>query len=401
MLWNTVLVALREIRRNVLRSFLTVLGIVIGVAAVITMVTIGGGATVQVTAEIESLGSNLLIIRPGQSLGPGMRETAAPFDLKDANAIANQIRSVRAVAPQSSSAATAVFGSKNWSTVITGITDGFFEVRGWPVARGRAFVSAEYRAGSAVCVIGNTVRSELLGRAAPIGQRLRLDKLSCEVVGLLEAKGQSAMGLDQDDIVLVPLRTFQRRISGTTDIATILVSVREGLSTDKAKREIEYLMREQRHISPGESDDFSVLDMKEIEETLSGTTRVLTMLLGAVAAVSLLVGGIGIMNIMLVSVTERTREIGIRLAIGALEGDVMMQFLVEAVVLASFGGLFGIVLALVASLALADMMRVPFVFDPWIVVVAFAFALTVGVIFGYLPARRAARLDPIEALRHE
>ncbi len=401
MLWNALTLALREIRRNIMRSSLTVLGIVIGVAAVIIMVTIGGGATVQVTAEIESLGSNLLMITPGQRLGLGQRSTAAAFDVDDAEAIRQQIRSVRAVAPQSSSPATAIYGNANWSTSVTGITDAFLTVRDWSVVRGRVFLKTEHRAGKALCIIGATVHRELFGRFSPIGERIRLGKLSCEVVGLLRPKGQSTMGTDQDNLVLMPLRTYQRRISGSTDIAMIQVSVRDGASTDKAKRDIEYLLRERRRISAGEDDDFSVLDMKEIAEMLSGTTRVLTMLLGAVAAVSLLVGGIGIMNIMLVSVTERTREIGIRLAIGALEREVLMQFLVEAGVLSSFGGLFGIVLALVMSFLLADLMQVPFVLDLSIVAIAFVFSAAVGVVFGYFPARRAARLDPIEALRHE
>jgi putative ABC transport system permease protein len=401
MLWSVALVALREIRRNALRSFLTILGIVIGVAAVITMVTLGGGATVQVTAEIESLGSNMLMVRPGQRLGPGMRSTSAPFDVDDAEAIQNQVRAIKAVAPIASAAATAIYGSENWSTTVTGITDGFFAVRDWPVVRGRTFLDTEYRAGRAACIIGDTVRRELFGRAGALGENLRLGKLSCEVIGLLQAKGQSARGSDQDNLVLLPLRTFQRRVSGNTDIAIIQVSVREGLSTEKAKRDIEHLMRERRRISAGENDDFNVLDMKEIAEMLSGTTRVLTMLLGAVAAVSLLVGGIGIMNIMLVSVTERTREIGIRLAIGALERDVLFQFLVEAVVLSSLGGLFGVILAVIASYSLTDVMQVPFVLDWSIVALAFVFSAAIGVIFGYVPARRAARLDPIEALRHE
>jgi putative ABC transport system permease protein len=399
--WSVVLVALREIRRNVLRSFLTILGIVIGVAAVITMVTLGGGATVQVTAEIESLGSNMLIIRPGQRLGPGMRSSSAPFDVDDTEAIQNQIRTVKAVAPVASAATTAIYGNENWSTTVTGITDGFFAVREWPVVSGRTFLDTEYRAGRAACVVGDTVRRELFGGTGVVGETLRLGKLSCEIVGLLEAKGQSARGTDQDNIVLLPLRTFQRRVSGNTDIAIIQVSVHEGLSTEKAKRDIEHLMRERRRISAGEDDDFTVLDMKEIADMLSGTTRVLTMLLGAVAAVSLLVGGIGIMNIMLVSVTERTREIGIRLAIGARERDVLLQFLVEAVVLSSLGGLFGVLLAVGASLSLTDVMKVPFVFDGSIVALAFAFSAAIGVVFGYVPARRAARLDPIEALRHE
>ena len=401
MLWNALHVALEEVRRNLMRSILTILGIVIGVAAVITMVTMGSGATAQVTEQIASLGSNLLIVMPGQSLGPGQRSTAPPFDLDDAEAILAQVRSVRAVAPQSTSPATAIYGNENWSTTVTGVTDGFFAVRNWPVVLGRTFLDAELRAGTAVCIIGDTVRKELFGQSEAIGERIRLGKLACKVIGLLESKGQSAMGRDQDNLVLVPLRTFQRRVSGTTDIAMIQVSISDALSTDKAKRDIVYLMRERRRVSAVEDDDFTVLDTREIAETLTGTTRVLTLLFGAVAAVSLLVGGIGIMNIMLVSVTERTREIGIRLAIGAFEHEVLMQFLVEASVLSSFGGVFGIVVALAASAALADFMQVPFILDPAIVVIAFAFSVAVGVIFGYLPARRAAHLDPIEALRHE
>jgi len=401
MLWNAFLLALREIRRNVLRSFLTVLGIVIGVAAVITMVTIGGGATVQVTAQIESLGSNLLMVTTRMGFGPGGAARGAPFDSRDADAIAAQVGAVEAVAPQDSSRVTAIYGNENWSTSVLGVTNGFFPVRDWGLAAGRIFSDAEQRAGAAVCVIGATVRDELFGRADPVGENLRLGKLGCKVIGLLAAKGQSMMGSDQDNLVLVPLRAYQRRISGNRDISIIQVSMLPGASTEKAKRDIEFLLRERRHISPGEDDNFSVRDLKEIAEALSGTTRVLTMLLGAVAAVSLLVGGIGIMNIMLVSVTERTREIGIRLAIGALEREVLMQFLVEAVVLSSLGGIVGIVLALVASVWIADLMLVPFVPSLPIVAVAFLFSAAVGILFGFFPARRAARMDPIEALRHE
>jgi putative ABC transport system permease protein len=401
MLWNAFLLALREIRRNVLRSFLTVLGIVIGVGAVITMVTIGGGATAQVQSQIESLGSNLLMVTTSMGFGPGGSTRGAPFDMKDAEAIAQQVGSVEAVAPQSSSRVTAIYGNQNWSTTVVGVTNGFFPVRDWPIQEGRIFTDTEQRAGAAVCIIGATVRDELFGRGNPLDDNLRLGKLSCNVVGLLAAKGQSMMGTDQDNLVLIPLRAYQRRISGNRDINIIQVSMQQGASTEKAKRDIEYLLRERRHISAGEEDNFSVRDLKEIAQTLSGTTRVLTMLLGSVAAVSLLVGGIGIMNIMLVSVTERTREIGIRLAIGALEREVLMQFLVEAVVLSSLGGFVGIVLSLIFSIWLAGVMQVPFVLNLPIVGVAFLFAAGVGVLFGYFPARRAARLDPIEALRHE
>jgi len=401
MLWNSLLLALRTVRRNVMRSFLTILGIVIGVAAVIIMVTLGQGATMQVREQISSLGSNLLIISPGKRIGHRRTAGASPFKVEDAEALRREISGLVAVAPVSSSGLTAIFGNENWLTLVTGTTNDYLQARNWRLEAGRSFTDGELRSGAAVCIIGATVRGKLFGGQRPVGQSIRLNKLTFRVIGLLEAKGQSTMGTDQDDLVLIPLRTFQRRIAGNQDVSRIQVSVQKGLSTDKVKRDIERLMRERRHISANEEDDFNVLDMKEIAKMLTGTTKVLTALLGAVAAVSLLVGGIGIMNIMLVSVTERTREIGIRLAIGALERDVLLQFLVEAAVLSSFGGLLGIVIAITASVWLASALKVPFVFNAPIVAVAFLFSAAVGVIFGYFPARKAARLDPIEALRHE
>ena len=402
MLGNALLIAVREIRRNVLRSILTIIGIVIGVAAVITMVTIGNGATVKVTADIEKLGSNLLIVAPGQRRGPNRASVnAETFDLADAEAIAQQIAAAEAVAPTASKSAVAIYGAENWSTTVTGTTNAYLAARNWSLAAGRDFTAGELRAGKAVCILGATLHQELFGAQRPLGEKIRLEKLSCLVIGLLQAKGQTAVGQDQDDLVLVPLRVFQRRIAGTPDVGSIQVAVREGYATSEAQREIEALMRERRRIGPLEDDDFFVLDLKEIANTVAGATRVLTALLGAVAAVSLLVGGVGIMNIMLVSVTERTREIGTRLAVGALQREVLVQFLIEAVVMSSFGGLLGIGLAVAASLALADLFGLPFILDLWVVALAFAFSALVGVVFGYLPARRAARLDPIEALRHE
>jgi putative ABC transport system permease protein len=284
---------------------------------------------------------------------------------------------------------------------VTGSDNNYFPVGNWSLARGREFSASELRAGAAVCILGDGVRKELFGSQDPLGEKLRLNKLSCQVIGLLEAKGQSAGGRDQDDLVVIPLRTFWRRVAGNQDVQMIYVSAREGASTSKVQRDIELLMRERRRIAANEDDDFNVRDMKEIAEALTGTTRVLTTLLGAVAAVSLLVGGIGIMNIMLVSVTERTREIGIRLAIGALEREVLLQFLVEAVVLSSFGGLLGILLAVGATYGLAALMGMPPLLDAGIMLLAFLFSAAVGVIFGYFPARKAARQDPIEALRYE
>jgi putative ABC transport system permease protein len=402
MIWNTLLIALREIRRNLMRSFLTILGIVIGVSAVITMVTLGNGATKAVSDQVASLGSNLIIIRPGQRLGPGRDTAGAPnFKAADAEAIASQIPGINAVAPTVGQGVTVVAGSNNWSTSVTGSTNDFFIVGSWQLAEGRTFSETEQRSGMAVCVIGETVRRELFGKRSPIGDAIRIKQFSCNVIGLLKSKGQTAMGSDQDDLIVMPLRTVQRRLTGNHDVSGLRVSVKDGVPTDKVMKQLTLLMRERRRLSDSEDDNFTILDTKQIAQALSSTTQVMTGLLGAVAAVSLLVGGIGIMNIMLVSVTERTREIGIRLAIGALEWEVLLQFLIEAVMLSSLGGIIGIILATIASISLAGLMQVPYLFDPGINLLSFAFSAAIGVIFGFFPARRAASLDPIEALRYE
>jgi putative ABC transport system permease protein len=402
MWWTTLMLALREIRRNLLRSFLTILGIVIGVGAVITMVTLGNGATQAVSDQISSLGSNLLMIRPGQRLGP-VRDAAGapPFKEADAEALATQLGGIRAVAPAQSSGVTVVYGARNWGTSVTGTTNDYFETNNWRLAEGRTFSDTEERAGAAVCLIGATVRRELFGNQNPLGAEVRVKQFSCQVIGLLASKGQAAMGQDQDDIVILPLHAVQRRLTGNQNVGTLLVSMKDGVDTELLKGRITQLLRERRKLAEHDDDNFNVLDTRQIADTLSGTTKVMTTLLGAVAAVSLLVGGIGIMNIMLVSVTERTREIGVRLAIGALEREVLMQFLIESVVLSSIGGLIGVVLATGASIGLAALMQIPFLFDPGINLMSFAFSAAIGVLFGYFPARRAARLDPIEALRHE
>jgi putative ABC transport system permease protein len=324
MIWETIPLALRAIHRNVLRSSLTILGIVIGVAAVITMVTLGDGATAQVTTDISELGSNMLQIRPGQGFrGPGgTRSTADMFKLDDTEAIDREIFGLEAVAPTASRNQQAIYGNKNWSTSIMGTTNAYFQVRDWGLEIGRQFTDGELRSGRTVCILGSTVRDELFADRDPLGATIRLQKLSCQIIGVLESKGQTGFGRDQDDMVIVPLRTFQRRIVGNTDVSAVYVSAQDDISTTVIKQDIEALMRERRHIASSTDDDFHVRDMQEIVSTLTSTTRVLTGLLGAVAAVSLLVGGIGIMNIMLVSVTERTREIGTRLAIGALEREV-------------------------------------------------------------------------------
>ena len=400
MLLNTLLLALRSIRRNLLRSFLTILGIVIGVSAVITMVTLGNGATLAVQNQISSLGTNLLQIRPGQRMGPG-GGGGPSFKEADAEAIANQIGGIAAVAPESRSGGTVVANGKNWSSSLIGSTNEWLTTGNWTLSEGRAFSDGELRAGGAVCIIGQTIYRELFGSMPATGSQLRVRQISCEVVGVLASKGQGSFGNDQDDLVLLPLKTLQRRITGNTRVNTLLVSMQEGSDVDRVKTGLTQLLRERRKLADSDEDNFNVLDTKQLADTLSGTTKIMTMLLGAVAAVSLLVGGIGIMNIMLVSVTERTREIGLRLAIGALEREVLLQFLIEAVVLAALGGIIGIVLATGASLGLSGVMKIPYVFNPMVNLLSFVFSAAIGVLFGYFPARRAARLDPIEALRHE
>ncbi|MBI4195606.1 MAG: ABC transporter permease [Betaproteobacteria bacterium] len=403
MLGETILLALREIRRNVLRSSLTILGIVIGVAAVITMVTVGEGATLHVATQIRSLGSNLLNIRPGQQpRGPGgARQIAKSFELKDVEAIERDVSGIAALAPVSSRGILAINADLNWSTIVTGTDNAYFKVRDWPLAAGRVFTDSELRSGRMACILGATVKQKLFGAQDPLDIPIRLGALSCQVIGVLAAKGQTTFGSDQDDLVVVPLRALQRRIAGNQYVDTVFVSVRDGVSTKKVQSDIELLLRERRRLGPRAEADFHVMDMQQIVSTVSGTTQTLTALLGAVAAVSLLVGGIGIMNIMLVSVTERTREIGIRLAVGAMENEVLLQFLVEAVTLSLIGGIAGILVGLGAAAGGAALLAVPFVFNYWIVIVAFLFSGAVGVIFGYFPARKAAQLDPIEALRHE
>ncbi|MCZ7450373.1 ABC transporter permease [Agrobacterium rhizogenes] len=402
MFFETSRLALRAISRNLLRSFLTVLGVVIGVAAVIAMVTIGNGTTEQVKSELSRLGTNMLFVRPGQ-FGPGRASTEAKrFDDRDVEAIRNQITGIRAVAPQNrSSAATVIFGGKNHQTSVIGTTNDYLIAQDWTIALGRDFQPAEDRGGQIGCIIGETVRQELFGAENPVGQTIRVSNISCPVIGVLARKGQSGLGDDQDDTIIMPLKIHQRRIGGTTTISSIMVSAQDGVSTAKVQSDLQNLLRERRRIGIGREDDFTVNDMTQIASAMTGTTTLLTGLLGAVAAVSLLVGGIGIMNIMLVSVTERTREIGIRLAIGALEKQVLTQFLVEAVMLSAFGGLVGILTGLGLAYAVVGYLNVPFVTSPSIIFLAFAFSAAIGVIFGYFPARRAASLSPIEALRHE
>ena len=401
MIGNAFILALREIRNNLMRAALTTLGIIIGVAAVIALVTLGNGATQSVTNTISSIGNNLLFVTPGAQRNGGPPTPAPAFQIADADMLRREVLSLKHVVPITQTAGSAILGNRSRTTTINGATAEYFATRNWKIVSGRPYGDAEDRNGKSVCVIGETVRKDLFGGQDPVGQRIRLNKITCEVVGLLESKGRNTFGQDQDDFVVIPIRAVQRRLTGTNDVNYIMVEVQNEAGIAHAKDEISDVLRARRHISGNQKNNFDVQDLREIGKVLSSITGVLTLFLAAIAAVSLLVGGIGIMNVMLVSVTERTREIGIRLAIGARERDVLLQFLIEAVVLSALGGVVGIALGLAGAAAAAAALKLPFIFDPSIVFIAVLFSATVGVAFGFFPARRAARLDPIEALRHE
>ncbi len=401
MILQILLMALREIRRNALRSFLTMLGVVIGVGAVIGMVTLGQGATAKVQSDVAALGQNTLSIVPGADRRTGAHTSAPPFEESDVLAIEQEVPGIEAIAGTASASGMGITGTANWQVSITGSTNAFFSIRGYEFAAGRSFSEAELAGGSPVCVLGHTVRKELWKEEDPLGQRLRVGRVSCQVIGVLSMKGAAAMGPDQDDVVVMPLKAVQLRFLGRTDVSSIVLKVADDGSVASVQSQVEAILRQRRRVSPGSDNNFWIRNPKEIADAMSSVTQALTSLLGAIAAVSLLVGGIGIMNIMLVSVTERTREIGTRLAIGARSREVLLQFLVEAIVLSTLGGLLGIGFGLSLSFAGSRMLGMPFVVSYGIIVAAFVFSALVGVLFGFLPARKAARLNPIEALRHE
>ena len=402
MLLETIRLALRSVRRNVLRSFLTLLGIVIGVAAVIAMLTIGSGTTEKVKSDISRLGSNLLVVRAARPDRSGSTSfTPRKLNEKDVAGLVAGLNNVRAVAAEAQSTVRVVFGAENVSASVSGTDINYFTARDWDVAEGRIFTESEVRGGTNVCLVGQTVRDQFFGAGDPDGQSIRVGKMSCRVIGVLTSKGTSGFGQDQDNVVLMPLETYQRRIAGDRDIDTIYVSALDGVATSEVQDEIETILRETRRIAPGADDNFDVRDMTQIADAMASATATMTGMLGAVAGVSLLVGGIGIMNIMLVSVTERTREIGIRLAIGAHERHILVQFLVEATVLSLLGGLIGIAIGLGLAGAASLALSIPFAPSLAVILLAVGFSALIGMVFGFFPALRGARLDPIVALRHE
>jgi putative ABC transport system permease protein len=402
MIFNALLIAIREIRRNLMRSFLTVIGIVIGVAAVVTMVTLGRGATETVKQQISKMGNNLLILRPGQGWGWG----GSPlFSLDDVDAVRDQVPGIASVAPFISNNATVVYQDESRTYDVQGTTENYFNIANWKISLGRFFTDAELAESAPVCVIGETIRKQLFGEGVdPVGSKIRVKNMTLEVIGVTAVKGQGGFGDDMDDNMMTPYTTIIHRLSGRQGgkaFNQVMISGQQGYPTAHIVADVAALMRERRKITANEEDDFNVFDSQQLAEVISSSTKVMTSLLGAVAGVSLLVGGIGIMNIMLVSVTERTREIGIRLAIGARAREVLLQFLVEAVTLSCIGGVTGIALAYGLCDLLAGVVGAPFLFDPKINIIAFAFSAAIGILFGFMPARRAASLDPIDALRHE
>ena len=403
MLLNALLIAIKEIRRNILRSILTILGIVIGVASVIAMVMIGDGTTANVTANIEKLGSNMLNVRVGQEKRGAPRDdnSAKPFKIEDITAIKNEVANLKGVTAENSSMANVVFGNKSNSSLIVGTTNDYFIIKDWEVEQGRIFEEGELSSGKSVCILGTTVVKNLFGDENPIGATIRIKNFPCSVIGVLASKGASSFGRDQDEVVITPLKMYQRKIQGNLDVSTIIVSVMEEKYIEDAKEQIISLMQDRRAVKVGEADNFHIRDMKDILNTMTSTTKMLTYLLGSIAAISLLVGGIGIMNIMLVSVTERTREIGIRLAIGAMQSEVLLQFLIEAIVLSTWGGIIGIFLGLGVGYGVVQIFELPYIINTQIILISFIFSTLIGVVFGYFPARKAARLNPIDALRYE
>ena len=403
MLSNALFIALKEIRRNILRSILTVLGIVIGVASVIAMVMIGDGTTANVKESISKLGTNMLTLRVGQEKRGAPKEdnSAKSFEDDDISAIKNEIQNIKAVASENSSSVNIVYGNKSNSSSVIGTNNDYFIIKNWELSDGRIFDESELSTGKSSCILGSTIATLLFEDENPIGANIRLKNFSCNVIGVLKSKGAAAFGKDQDEVVIVPLKMSQRKIKGDKEISSILISITEGKYIENAKSDITALMQERRAIKVGENDNFYIRDMEEILSAMTSTTKMLTYLLGSIAAISLLVGGIGIMNIMLVSVTERTKEIGTRLAIGAMENEVLLQFLVEAIVLSTLGGIIGIFLGLSIGVVVVNMMDLPFILNEQIILISFIFSTLIGVFFGYFPAQKAAKLNPIDALRYE
>jgi putative ABC transport system permease protein len=403
-IFATIRVALRAIMRNKLRSLLTVLGVVIGVCAVITMVNIGSGAQVAIEKAISGLGTNMIIIFPGSMTKGGMRTgfgTVTSLVDSDAQAVSDECPAVQLVSPVVTTAAQVVFQNQNWGTSIMGTNPDFQHIKNWPLARGEFFTMQDVKAASKVCVLGKTVAEKLFGIQNPVGQIIRVKRIPFRVIGLLTEKGQTTFGQDQDDTVVVPYTTAQKRLMGITYLSMIMASAVSNERIPDAQEQIGTLLRQRHHIPKGDDDDFTVRNLADLTSTFNMITGILTLLLGSIASISLVVGGIGIMNIMLVSVTERTREIGIRMSVGAKPADILLQFLLEAVLLSLIGGAVGIILGIGLTAVIAYFAEWPTPISLFAIVVSSLFAAAVGIFFGLYPARKASRMNPIEALRYE
>jgi putative ABC transport system permease protein len=401
---STFNIAFRALRRNKMRSVLTALGIIIGVAAVIAMVGIGNGAKAQVEAQIASLGENVILIFSGSTTSSGIRTgwgSAGTLKIEDAEAIRREVADVVAVSEEVVSTTQVAAGNQNWFTRVFGESADYFDIREWPLAEGSPFTPQDVRSANKVCVVGRTTATQIYGNDDAVGQVLRIKNVPFTITGVLSSKGFSPQGVDQDDIVVMPYTSAMKRVLGGTVLRNIEVQVGDGRQVAAAQQQIISLLRQRHNIRPGHDDDFTVRTQQEIADTATATTAVMTVLLGSIAGVSLVVGGIGIMNIMLVSVTERTREIGTRMAVGAHGSDILMQFLIEAVALSSVGGLIGITFGIGASKILSIYADWPTLISISSIAIAFLFSAAVGIFFGFYPARKAAALDPIEALRYE
>ena len=404
---STIKISFRALRVNKMRSALTMLGIIIGVGAVIAMIAVGTGASRRISEHISKMGSNLLMIVPGATTTGGVRMgsgTQPTLTLADAEAILKESRAVSDVAPVLSGVAQVVYGHQNWSTGVVGTTPGMLNVRDWPLASGRSFTQQDVRSATKVCLLGQTVAENLFGDMDPTGQVIRIKKIPFTVIGVLAPKGQSPQGQDQDDTIYVPVTTAQKKLFGTTFpgmVRTIMVKAKSTEELASAEKQINELLRQRHRIGPKQDNDFTVRNLTQFMQAQEASTKAMTILLGAIASVSLLVGGIGIMNIMLVSVTERTREIGIRMAIGAKTWDIRLQFIIEALILSLIGGIAGITAGVSGSLIISALAGWSTVVSPFSVLIAFGFSGFVGMFFGFYPAYKASLLDPIEALRYE
>lgn len=400
-------IALRALRINKMRSFLTMLGIIIGIAAVIAMMAVGSGASYVISQQIASIGSNILLVIPGSTTSSGLRTGSGGVQTltsDDAKAMQQECPSVEMAAPVIRSSGQVVYGNQNWSTLLMGTTPELFAIREWPAASGRSISSSDVDGAAKVCLIGRTIAETLFGDEDPLGKMIRIKKVPFTVIGVLEAKGQSPQGTDQDDVIFVPLRTAQRKLVGSlfpNSVGSILVKARSEQQLVTAEEEIKLLLNQRHRITNGKEPDYTVRNLSEILAVAEQSSKAMSLLLGAVASISLIVGGIGIMNIMLVSVTERTREIGIRMAIGAKRKNILLQFLTEAVLLTLLGGLLGIVLGAGGATIVSKILSWPTLISPIAISVAVLFSGAVGIFFGFYPARKAASLNPIEALRYE